>query len=206
MNLSNPQRTIKLASSLIRKPNHIWPYLKTNVLERKLPLDWPYPWWAFDAIKEADRIFRGKKIFEYGSGGSTVRYAKVALSITAVEDNSDWLQSVAQKTAENKNVNLLYRPFDFRNPINFETSAYLTALDSSVFDVVIIDGQDWTFNERISCFRYAEKFVKAGDIIVVDDYWRYKTLSTSNKAKKLRVFESTGPCRFGVTSTAFFYY
>ncbi|MCX6880634.1 MAG: hypothetical protein NTW21_43530 [Verrucomicrobia bacterium] len=113
---------------------------------------------------------------------------------------------MAEKTKAYNIVKLLYRPFDFTNPVNFEQSAYLLALDSPVYDVIIIDGQDHTFQERITCFRHVKKFVKAGDIIVVDDYWRYKVLSGTNKAKTLKVFESSGPCRFSVTSAAFFYY
>jgi hypothetical protein len=206
MNISNTQRVLKLGSSLCRNPKHIWPYLQTNVFSRKLPMDWPYPWWSFGSIEEADKIFRDKKIFEYGSGGSTVRYAEIAFSIISVEDDAQWLEKVERKMQARRNCKLLYRPFDFRNPANFEKSAYLNSLDSNAYNIIIIDGQDWTCNERITCFRHAEKFVKSGDIIVVDDYWRYEILNGSNKAKAVRVFESTGPCRYGVTSTAFFYY
>ena len=40
----------------------------------------------------------------------------------------------------------------------------------------------------------------------IDDFWRYEKLLKNNKAKRIKFFESLGPCRIGVTSTAFFYY
>ena len=43
-------------------------------------------------------------------------------------------------------------------------------------------------------------------IILVDYFWRYEELLGSNRAKNVNVFESVGPCRFGVTSTAMFFY
>jgi hypothetical protein len=109
-----------------------------------------------------------------------------------------------KKTTENQKINLLFHEFDFKDPVGFENSAYITALDSQFYDIIIIDGQDWTFDERITCFRHAEKLVKHGDVIVLDDYWRYEALNTSNKTITFRAYESTGPCRFGVTSTALF--
>jgi hypothetical protein len=206
MNMSNSQRVTKLVSSLCRKPEHIWPYFLTNILVRKYPADWPFPWWSFDAIQEADNVFTGKRIFEYGSGGSTIRYMGIAESITSIEDDAQWYSIISEKVKMRDNVTVLHRPFDFRNPVGFDRSEYLRALNSDQYDVIIIDGQDWSFQERITCFRHAEHFVSPGAIIVVDDYWRYKILTKSHTAKKMRIFESTGPCRFGVTSTAFFYY
>jgi hypothetical protein len=48
--------------------------------------------------------------------------------------------------------------------------------------------------------------MKAGCIILVDDFWRYEELLSSHSAQSVQVFESVGPCRIGVTSTAMFFY
>lgn len=79
-------------------------------------------------------------------------------------------------------------------------------MNAGDWDVVIIDGQDKSFRERITCFRQAEPLMKPGSIILVDDFWRYEELLASNCAQSVRVFESVGPCRIGVTSTAMFFY
>ena len=101
---------------------------------------------------------------------------------------------------------LKHIPFDFDQPADFASSAYCQALSDSSYDVVIIDGQDKTFRERITCFRHAEPLMLPGSIILVDDFWRYEELITSNRAHNVQVFESVGPCRIGVTSTAMFFY
>lgn len=209
MKISNVARVAKLASNLSLNPDLIFPYVSKSLLNKRLPIDDELPWWSFRAIEYADEIFPGKSIFEFGTGGSTIRYAKVSKFITSVEDNPEWLK-IVQNKINNKNidnVNLIFRYFDFENPKNFADSGYLKAYDGSQqYDVVIIDGQDQTFRQRIDCFRYVEPTIKEGGIIVVDDWWRYVELLNSNRAKSVKFFESVGPCRYGVTSTAFFHY
>jgi predicted O-methyltransferase YrrM len=209
MKLSNLERLGKLASNLAKNPDLIYPYVSKSLLNKKLPIDYELPWWSFRAIEYADHVFPGKSIFEFGTGGSTIRYAHVCKSITSVEDNKEWLKVVQDKVDSKKitNVSLLYHYFDFDKPKDFALSEYLKSYDASKqYDVVIIDGQDQTFNERIDCFKYVESSIKVGGLIVVDDWWRYVELLDSNKAKSVKVFESVGPCRYGVTSTAFFHY
>ena len=208
MNLNNTQRSIKLVLNLSHNPSLIWPYLRMNVFSRKLPIDFGMPWWSFLAIKRADALLVGKRVFEYGTGGSTLRFAKIAESIVSVEDDEEWKAVVQDRLAcENiSNVNILFHPFDFKNPVDFESSEYICAVDSGEWDVVIIDGQDWTFKERLKCFRKVEPKMKSGSIIILDDFWRYEDLLKSNRAKSVEVYESVGPSRIGVTSTAFFMY
>jgi predicted O-methyltransferase YrrM len=209
MQISNIARIGKLTSNLVSNPNLIFPYVSKSLLNKKLPIDDALPWWSFRAIEYADKIFPGKSIFEFGTGGSTLRYASLCKSITSVEDNAEWLKVVQDRLEKNNidNVSLIYRYFDFEHPAGFSDSEYIKAYDASKqYDVVIIDGQDQTFRERIDCFRYVEPTIKAGGIIVVDDWWRYVELLDSNRAKSVKVLESVGPCRYGVTSTAFFHY
>jgi hypothetical protein len=52
----------------------------------------------------------------------------------------------------------------------------------------------------------AEKSIKKGGIIILDDSWRYDQVRSRNSAKKHVVLKSTGPCRYGVTSTDIFFY
>ena len=61
---------------------------------------------------------------------------------------------------------------------------------------------------RADCFKRAESNITPGGIIVVDDSWfpDCAALRNSNRAKRVRMFESTGPCRIGVTSTDVYFY
>lgn len=209
MNLSNPQRLNKLLFNLLSNPDLVFPYVSKSLLSKKFPIDHGLPWWSFRAIEHADKIFPGKSIFEFGTGGTTVRYAPVCPTVTSVENNEGWLKIVQDKIKAKGlgNVHLMLHHFDFEDPVGFTESSYLKSYDGSKqYDVVIIDGQDQTFRERIACFKYVEPSMKPGSVIVVDDWWRYTELLGSNRAKSVKVCESVGPCRYGVTSTAFFQY
>jgi hypothetical protein len=54
--------------------------------------------------------------------------------------------------------------------------------------------------------QHAEPVMQPGSTVLVDDFWRYKEMLISNSAQSVQVFESVGPCRIGVTSTAMFFY
>jgi hypothetical protein len=164
--------------------------------------------WSFAAIDAADRLFPGRRIFEWGSGGSTLRYARKGCQITAIEDDQIWLDAVQDELVAARVAHLVtlnHIPFNFVQPHDFANSSYCQALSGSQWDVVIIDGQDKTFRERITCFHRADPLMKPGSIILVDDFWRYEELLTSHSAQSVQVFESVGPCRIGVTSTAMFF-
>jgi hypothetical protein len=210
MQLSNTQRVFKLVGSLIVKPQFIFPYIASNLsVNRHSPLSQNLPWWSFGAIREADRLFPGKRIFEWGSGGSTLRYAQMGCEITAIEDDPLWLdevQSALRNAGVADRVRVHHIPFNFDDPASFLSSDYLLALNNSHWDVVIIDGQDKTFRERVSCFLHAEPRMKPGGIILVDDFWRYEELLDCHHAQSVHLHESVGPCRIGVTSTALFFY
>ena len=209
MDISNIVRIRKLTLNLVSNPDLIYPYVSKSLFNKRLPIDYALPWWSFRAIEYADTLFPGKSIFEFGTGGSTVRYADVCKSITSVEDNEDWLKIVQDRLNAKKvgNNHLIFCHFDFDHPEGFAESAYLASYDGAKqYDVVIIDGRDKSFKERITCFRHVEPSIKEGGVIVVDDWWRYTELLGSNRAKSVKVFESVGPCRYGVTSTAFFHY
>lgn len=200
---------MKLVKNLVANPDLFLLYLRTSIFSRKHPIEHGMPWWSFRAIERADELFYGKTVFEFGTGGSTLRYAKVAKSITCVEDDEKWGRLVEGKLMEMglKNVQIIYQNYDFDNPVNFAESDYLRSFDGRpYYDVVVIDGQDKTFKERITCFKYIERAMKDGGVVIVDDWWRYTELLRSNRAKNVEVYESIGPCRIGVTSTAFFFY
>lgn len=209
MHLNNFQRVVKLTTNLVVNPDLLIPYIKHNFWGRgRLPMDLELPWWSYRAIEHVDTLIEGKRIFEYGTGGSTIRFAKKAKLIKAVEDDKKWMDLVKSKLNDQaiKNVEICYEPFDFINPSGFMESKYLKTVDNEEFDIIIIDGQDHTFNERIKCFQYVEPRMKTGQFIILDDFWRYEKLINANRAKSVKIFESVGPCRVGVTSTAVFCY
>jgi SAM-dependent methyltransferase len=147
-------------------------------------------------------------VCEFGSGGSTLFSARRAKSVLSIEDNADWFFRVKERLRQQgiRNATVQLHPFDFKNPAGFENSDYLNAMPDGPFDVLIVDGTEEWVPVRPACFERAERCVKPGGIIVVDDSWRYPSLRTRHRAKRVEVFQSVGPCRPGVTSTDVFFY
>lgn len=208
MNLSQFQRVKKLGFNLLIHPKLILPYVRTNLLLRSSPIELKYAWWSFLAIEEVDKLIADREIFEYGLGGSTVRWSALASNWKGVEHDSEWLGVVKRVLPPETETHIELQLSNYRfkqEDGSFEESDYLFSLDRS-YDGILIDGMDVTGNERICCFYHAEKFVKKEGFIVVDDFWRYEALLKKHSAKRVQVLESVGPCRFGVTSTAIFHY
>jgi predicted O-methyltransferase YrrM len=204
----------RLMAGLIRTPQYTPGYLLTNFLRRAL-LDLQLPWFSYAAIDFLKSLLRPEMdVFEYGSGGSTLFFAKRVRTVTTTEDNVIWLEKVRERLVQNdaRNITLQHRQFDTRNPIHFTDSSYLHSIPDREFDVIVIDGTEEYIGQpekplvRPICFGHAEQFVRPGGIIVVDDSWFYPELRRENRALRYRVLKSVGPARPGVTSTDIFFY
>ena len=202
------QKVGRVITNLITHPQYIPRCLTHNIINGKTPLDLELPWFSYAAIDFLNGYLdKDMTVCEYGSGGSTLFFARRVKSVVSIEDNSRWYDLVSRRLEEKavRNVQLRLYPFDFRNPAGFENSAYLHALDEK-FDVIVVDGSEEWNQVRPVCFERAEGRIKPGGIIVVDDSWRYSAIREHNHAKSCRIFQSVGPCRPGVTSTDIFFY
>ena len=204
-----PQKIGRVIGNLISNPQYISRCLAHNVGKGKTPLDLELPWFSYAAIDFLETFLQPQmSVFEYGSGGSTVFFARRVKRVVSVENNPVWHDRVSQRLSNLSLTNaiVMLHPFNFNNPVGFESSAYLQALSEEHFDVIVVDGtEEWT-QVRPICFARAEQRVKPGGIIVVDDSWRYGQVRESHHALRFEVFQSVGPCRPGVTSTDVFFY
>jgi predicted O-methyltransferase YrrM len=206
---SIPVKIGRLVADLMVHPNYLPRIIEHNLINGKSPLDLEVPWFSYAANDFlAEYLKPDMTVCEYGSGGSTLFYARRTNFVYSIEDNERWYELVRNRLREKgiHNVELRFQPFDFKNPIGFEHSEYLHAMPEGPFDVISIDGSEEWCHVRPICFSYAELHIKPGGIIVVDDSWRYPGLRTHNNAKRFRIFKSVGPCRPGVTSTDIFFY
>ncbi len=203
------QKVARLVGHLIAQPKYFIPYLRTNIIADTSPLELELPWISYGAIDFLKEFVRpDMSVFEYGSGGSTLFFARRAAAVTSTEDNRLWMDKVAQRLAQLGLNNALfqYHEFDFKQPANFKHSRYLHSIPDKKFDIIVVDGTEEAIDVRSICFQHAEKFVRNGGIIIVDDSWRYPDLRRTHQAKRCTVFQSVGPCRPGVTSTDIFFY
>jgi hypothetical protein len=204
-----PKKIGRVLGNLVLHPQYIPRCLKHNLVNGRTPLDLELPWFSYAAIDFLDDFFQpDMTVCEYGSGGSTLFFARRVKSVLSIEDNAKWYELVTRRLEQNgvRNVAMVLCPFDFKNPAGFERSAYLRALPEDKFDVIVVDGsEEWT-QVRPVCFARAEQRIKTGGIIVVDDSWRYPKLRLTHHARVCKTFQSVGPCRPGVTSTDIFFY
>lgn len=123
----------------------------------------PIPWYTYPAIEYLSQLdFSDKKIFEFGVGYSSLFWAEHALSVTSVEDNTEWYQKWQNEFSAD-NLTLKQRG---------EGKAYYNAIleDKSKYDVIIIDGKC-----RAECAKTAVRVLNAGGFIILDDSDRVNT-------------------------------
>lgn len=202
MNGNLAEKVFRLAENFATHPGYLARYLSNNVLNRKSPLDLETPWFSYAAIDFLEKNVRSEMtVCEYGSGGSTLFFARRVQAVYSIEDNPKWFAMVTGriKELEIRNAEVHLFPFDFKNPAGFEQSAYLNAIPQRAFDIYVIDGSEEWEQVRPLCFRHVEQFIRPGGMIIVDDAWRYPSLRTRNLARQVKTFQSAGPSRPGVT-------
>lgn len=117
----------------------------------------PIPWTTypfFDFIKE--RLTKEMRVFEYGSGNSTLYFAKHVRSVTSVEHNPDWFRFIS----ENKPGNVEVILSDLAN------DEYCRVIQSSgdLYDLIIVDGEN-----RDKCLELAILSLSDKGVIILDD-------------------------------------
>ncbi|WP_205599491.1 O-methyltransferase [Sandarakinorhabdus rubra] len=155
------------------------------------------PWWTYDAICEVEDFLAsrpGARVFEYGSGASTVWLARRAGSVFSVEHDAAWCALVRQRLAALAGlapVNLaLVEPETGRIDPAFASqkpgaeglgfAAYVHAIDAheGAFDLIVIDGR-----ARGACLAHARSRLASDGLIVFDN---------SHRARYRAPIESSG--------------
>ena len=118
----------------------------------------PIPWMNYSVIALLEqRLKPDMALFEYGSGYSTLFYARYVHHVVAVESDRVWHDKLhAMKPA---NVTLLWRPFDKDG----DYCRVVTQTDER-FDVIVIDGRD-----RVRCAQHACGALSHDGIVIFDD-------------------------------------
>ena len=96
------------------------------------------------------------KVFEYGSGNSTIWWRKNVRQVYAVDTNKEWAENVNSIYVSDKDEFVSYP---------------LRLIDDEKFDCIIIDGDPW----RDECTEYAIRCLKPNGILIIDNYEQYQT-------------------------------
>lgn len=135
MNGTLATKVCRLAGDLATHPEYAARYVSDNVLHSRTPLELEIPWFSYAAIEFLEKALQPQMtVCEYGSGGSTIFFARRVRAVYAIEDNPKWHELVVKRIQELgiTNAELVLHPFDFKNPSGFEKSAYLNADRKSV--------------------------------------------------------------------------
>ena len=152
------------------------------------------PWWTFPAIDAVDRWIGARKgdvrVFEYGSGASTVWLARRAAHVVSVEHDVGFakfagpmlsLPNVELRVIEPVRASGTPRAGSGREGYQgCDFSAYVDSIAESAsrYDLIVIDGR-----ARDACLRRAWDCLDAGGLVVFDN---------SRRRRYQAALESTG--------------
>jgi hypothetical protein len=191
-----------------------WKYRKTGTGTLTAEI----PWLVFDVITYLERYLNKElRVFEYGSGGSTIFFAHRVKEIISVEHDAAWYKMVAAYIKTHTYENIDYRLLEpvedtgfakkkWDEPADFISirgeyrgksfEAYATQINScpdNYFDLVVVDGR-----VRASCIQQSISKVKKDGILLLDNADRgyylspFPELNESSKWKSI-VFEGHFP-------------
>lgn len=172
------------------------------------------PWITFAAIRFLEGILdRRMRVFEYGTGGSTLFFCKRAAEVISVEHDPSWFEKIRERVRSRgyENVELrLVKPVlemssaqkDPSDPADYGSGDasfagysfrdYVSSIDANrddSFDVIFIDGR-----ARPSCFLHSLPKVKPNGYIVWDNTERSHYFRAMRCAPELfRFFDFPGP-------------
>jgi predicted O-methyltransferase YrrM len=126
-----------------------------------LPLDasgQPLPWYTYGAIDFlAGRVNEGMRVFEYGSGNSTLWWSRQTRHVVSCEHDKSWYDLMKGKVPPNVDYMLIELDRDGRY-------ANAVAAQREPFDVIVIDGRD-----RVKCAEASLPALKPDGVIVWDN-------------------------------------
>lgn len=156
-----------------------------------------YPLLAF--LKE--RIKKEHKVLEYGSGASTLFFAKEADSVVSIEYDEKWYLKVQNSLKETgyENVDLHFAPIEK----GYTTLQNFTR-ENEVFEIVVIDGR-----KRVETAKKSLKVLAKDGVIILDDSERirYKEIFDFYQVQGFSrlTFEGIKPGGFENSKSTIFY-
>jgi hypothetical protein len=141
----------------------------------------PIPWYTYPSIEYLGQLdFRDKAVFEWGSGSSSMCWAKRAGQVLSVEDNEVWYQNVKSQQRANQQILLVQKQEE-----------YVDAVKSGErYHVIVIDG-----SYRYHCSQIAPEFLLPGGMIILGNSdWYPKSADVLRKANLIEIdFKGFGP-------------
>lgn len=157
-----------------------WVYSLTRAYDSLAIAELDVPWWTYRAIDVVESWLSAHphpiRVYEYGSGASTLWLAKRADEIYSVEHHQEFGEFIGKSFAEHPNVHFrIVPPVPADHPAigsrkegnaGLDFSDYVRSIDdvTGQFSLIVIDGR-----AREACLRQAASRLEPGGIIVFDN-------------------------------------
>ena len=168
----------------------------TFTVENKKPVDknkLPIPWFTYPSISYLKNLsLSNLRIFEWGSGYSTLFFEKSCKEITSVDNNRIWHDKTKSMSNGKAQLVLCEDIEDYPEVIK----------DLGYFDIIIIDGI-----ERKKCALNALQQINKESLIILDNSdWYWGANLVLRKSKLLEIpFTGFGPINNYAWTTSFFF-
>jgi predicted O-methyltransferase YrrM len=175
--------------------------LAIHDFDRMRALGWP--WWTFDAaqlVREHLESVGDARVFEWGSGASTLWLAARAAEVHSVEHDPQWAALVQEAAPDHVEVTTVppTRPpaghvvvgSHKRGYEGLDFTEYCAAIDavSGVFDLIVIDGR-----AREACLSAAIPRLAPRGVIVFDNVDRHRYVEAIDQlGEQVRVTMTQG--------------
>lgn len=183
-------------------------YMRVNTTRPVSSFEKELPWISYGSLKFLEkRINKEMKVFEYGSGGSTIYFSRKVEQVISVEHNQEWYSSLKIKLKElginNVKLDLVFpekinslasRAIKSQSsPIweNYDFTKYVNSINSyenNYFDLIVIDGR-----VRVECLKTSLIKLKSGGYLLFDNSERERYQNELEKLKIWVCYKNYGP-------------
>ncbi|MBK7372356.1 MAG: hypothetical protein IPJ09_13125 [Saprospiraceae bacterium] len=119
----------------------------------------PVPWWTYPAIDFLNQFnLEDIRVFEWGSGNSTIWLSKRCKEVVSVECLPEWYYFIKPKLGNNVNYSLIEQ--------TITDSIKMFELQNSLFDIIIVDNYG---GFRLDCCKAAVNKLSSGGTIILDN-------------------------------------
>jgi len=160
--------------------------------------DNPIPWLTYPIISFLEkRVTENMKVFEYGSGNSTLWWASKVNKVVSCEHDENWYQIMKNKLPHT--VEYIFNE-------NIYTGNYCEEIlkSNNKFDIILIDGRD-----RVKCAINSISQLSDKGVIIWDDMYRESyhigRNEILNSGFKVLDFDGLVPIEFNLSTTSIFY-
>ncbi len=158
----------------------------------------PVPWITYptiDLLKE--RVQASFRVFEFGSGNSTLWWSRHVANVHSVEHDKDWFAKVSGRMPANVKLDFIELEYggDYCRKVGQSDGPW---------DIVVVDGRD-----RVNCIKQSLSALRDNGVLILDnsdrtEYNEGMDLLKANGFKQLRL-RGLAPLISYVSETSVFY-